>query len=141
MGVKRIDSDRARELLESGSEYTYVDVRTPEEFEEGHISQARNIPVMLRGKGGFGFEMNKKFVDYCEDQFQKTSKIILGCRKGGRSTKAAELLSEAGFTNIFDMRGGLLGETDPFGRVTFPGWTTKGFPLTTESAKEQLYVP
>ena len=61
-------------------------------------------------------------------------KIILGCQKGGRSRKAARLLVENGFTNIYDMRGGIQGETDPFGNIQFAGWATRGMPTTIEFA-------
>ncbi len=136
MGVKRIDPERARELLDSGSTYTYVDVRTTAEFGEGHVPEAKNIPVMVRGLDGIGIHINADFVDVMESRFRKSDKIILGCRKGGRSQKAADLLSTAGFTNLYDMRGGLVGETDPFGNVLFPGWQTRGLPVTTEAEAE-----
>ena len=132
MGVKRIDPERARELLESGVTYTYVDVRTEDEFSEGHVPDAENVPVMIRGHDGIGIHMNHEFVAAMDSRFAKSDKIILGCRKGGRSMKAADLLSEAGFTNLYDMRGGLVGETDPFGNVLFPGWQTRGLPVTTK---------
>ncbi|MCA8963075.1 MAG: rhodanese-like domain-containing protein [Planctomycetes bacterium] len=139
MGVKRIDPERAQELLESSQSFTYVDVRTPNEFDEGHVPTAKNVPVMLRGKDGIGIHMNQTFVSDMESRFRKSDKIILGCRKGGRSMKAADLLSEAGFTNLYDMRGGLVGETDPFGNILFPGWQTRGLPVTRDARKDDHY--
>lgn len=137
MGVKRIDAERAKELLESDGGYTFIDVRTPAEFDSEHVPEAVNIPILVRGKDGVGFHQNDEFVPAFESQFKKTSKIILGCHKGGRSMRAADVLSEAGYTNIFDMRGGLAGETDPFGNVLFPGWKTRGLPTTAATANAE----
>ena len=129
MGAKRIDPERARELLEQG-DHRYLDVRMPEEFEAGHVPEATNIPFMVRGPGGAGIFPNQQFADHVESQFEKGERIILGCQKGGRSNRAASVLVERGFENIFDMRGGYVGETDPFGNLLFPGWTAKGYPVT-----------
>jgi len=52
MEVKRISPIEAKALLDSGQGYTYVDVRTIEEFARGHVSGAKNIRtwnVTLRG--------------------------------------------------------------------------------------------
>ena len=130
MGVKRIDPDRANELLNSDRGYVYIDVRMPEEYVQGHVPNALNIPVMIRGQGGVGLRMNPEFVETVTEGMQSDCRIILGCQKGGRSQKAADLLSEAGFTNLHDMRGGYVGETDVLGNVTFPGWSSRGLPTT-----------
>ncbi len=131
MTIKRIDPDRAKELLESDQQYVYLDVRLKEEFQEGHVPSAKNLPVMVRGPGGVGLHINEKFVKTAEKHFGKRDKIIIGCKKGGRSQKASQLLVSHGFTSIYDMRGGFVGETDPFGKVTFPGWSTRGLPIST----------
>ena len=130
MGVKRIDPDRANELLNSEQGYIYIDVRMPEEYIQGHVPDALNIPVMIRGQGGVGLRMNPDFVDTVTEEMTSDCRIILGCQKGGRSQKAADLLVEAGFTNLHDMRGGFVGETDVLGNVTFPGWSSRGLPTT-----------
>ena len=139
MTVKRIDPDRAKELLESNQGFVYLDVRFDEEFKEGHIPKAKHLPVLIRGPGGVGMEVNQGFVHTMEKHFQKTDKIIIGCRKGGRSLKASKILVQSGFTNIYDMRGGFVGETDPLGNVTFAGWSERGLPVTQEySPGDQL---
>ena len=130
MGAKRIDPERAKELLETG-DYVYLDVRTPDEFKEGHVPQAQNIPFMVRGPGNAGIWPNDSFLEDVKATFQPETRLILGCQKGGRSQQAAGMLVESGYTNVFDMRGGYVGETDLFGNVTFPGWCAKGFPTTS----------
>ncbi|MEE8142706.1 MAG: rhodanese-like domain-containing protein [Planctomycetota bacterium] len=132
MTVKRIDPERAKELLESNQGFVYLDVRFEEEFKEGHIPTAKHLPVLLRGAGGIGMDVNESFVETMEKHFQKNDKIIIGCRKGGRSLKASKMLVKNGFTNIYDMRGGFLGETDALGNITFAGWSERGLPVTQE---------
>ena len=137
MSVKRIDPDRAHELLESEQGFVYVDVRTESEFEECHIPEAKNVPYMVRGPGGIGLSLNRNFIQDVSGRFDQGDKLIIGCAKGGRSMKASEMLAEAGFRNIYDMRGGIIGETDPFGNVTFPGWSSRGLPTVSPQGVAQ----
>lgn len=132
MVIKRIDPDKAHDLLQSDQGFTYLDVRMPEEFVEGHVPDSRNIPVMIRGEGGVGLRMNPEFSEVVDQEFKADSKIILGCQKGGRTQKAADILSDKGYTNLHDMRGGFIGETDVLGNVTFPGWHSRGLPTTRQ---------
>ena len=69
MGVKRIDAERAKELLEEDEEFTYLDVRTPEEYDQGHVPGARNIPFMVRGPHGAGLHRNTEFVSHVKSMF------------------------------------------------------------------------
>ena len=138
MSIKRIDPERAKELLESEQGYVYLDVRLQDEFKAGHIPTAKNLPVMVRGPGGVGMEVNNNFVETVAKHFKKNHRIILGCKKGGRSLKAAQLLVRGGFTGIYDMRGGFLGETDPFENITYPGWSSRGLPITTEYESKDI---
>lgn len=71
-----------------------VDVRTPEEYVEGHIEGAENIDFLAEG---FFSEMEK---------FDKKKPLYIYCRSGNRSAKAAATLSEMGFNNIIDLKGG-----------------------------------
>lgn len=73
-----------------------VDVRTAEEFEEGHIEKAVNIDFLAEG-------FDEKF-----DNFHKDQPIYIYCRSGNRSGKAAKILSEMGFETIYDLEGGYL---------------------------------
>ncbi len=136
--VKRITPDQAKELLDSNAGYLYLDVRTVLEFEGGHVPGAKNIPVAEPDPYG-RMQLNPRFVQIVETSFGKDAKLITGCQKGGRSLKSAELLLEAGFQNVLDMRGGFGGETDPMGTLTFPGWAPRGFPVSRESAPEDRY--
>ena len=60
--------------------------------------------------------------------FGKDDQIVVGCKAGVRSLRAAEQLSVLGYANVVDMRGGFECETDGFGRVAEPGWRQCGLP-------------
>jgi rhodanese-related sulfurtransferase len=138
MEIKRITPEEAKKLLDSESGYTYLDVRTVQEFDAGHVTGAKNIPVFERDPLG-RMQLNHRFVELVEANFDRDAKLITGCQKGGRSLKAAELLLMAGFSDVVDMRGGFGGETDPSGRLTFPGWAPLGLPTSRESPPEDRY--
>ncbi|MCB0464505.1 MAG: rhodanese-like domain-containing protein [Aequorivita sp.] len=73
-----------------------VDVRTPEEFAEGHLENAQNINVL---------ETN--FITEAE-KLNLEKPIYIYCRSGKRSAKAALILKDVGFKEIYDMKGGYL---------------------------------
>lgn len=96
--------------------FSYVDVRTPEEFSEGRPARSINIPL------------DDDFLRSVEARFAKDAKIIVGCKAGGRSLRAANALVSAGFTNVLDQRAGFDAARGPFGEVTEPGWSRVGLP-------------
>ncbi|MDE6022613.1 MAG: rhodanese-like domain-containing protein [Muribaculaceae bacterium] len=73
-----------------------LDVRTPEEFAEGHIKGAMNIDIY-----------NKDFIDVAEKTLDKTKPVAVYCRSGRRSADAAGLLSEKGY-KVTNLEGGIL---------------------------------
>src|SRR5712692_2461861 len=111
MEIKRITPEQTKELLDSNTGYIYLDVRTVPEFDAGHVWGAKNVPVAEPDSYG-RMQLNPRFVETVEANFDKNVKCITGCQKGGRSLKAAELLLTAGFPQVLDMRGGYGGETD-----------------------------
>lgn len=78
-----------KELVSGAKLY---DVRTPEEFAAGHFVGAENVPLQ-------DIEAGKL------PAVDKSTKISLYCRSGNRSSQAAMLLKDAGFTNIIDLGG------------------------------------
>lgn len=73
-----------------------IDVRTPKEFEQGHIEGAKLI--------NFYSESFKEEIQ----QLDKATPVYLYCRSGGRSGKASKLLVELGFKEIYDLKGGYI---------------------------------
>ena len=138
MEIKRVSPEEAKELLDSDAGYVYLDVRTVPEFDAGHPTGAKNVPIMDRNPYG-QMQFNDRFVEVVEGNFGKDVKCITGCQKGGRSLKAAEVLLNAGFTNVVDMRGGYGGETDMMGQMSYPGWAPRGLPTTAESDPQDRF--
>ncbi|HLK41181.1 MAG TPA: rhodanese-like domain-containing protein [Polyangiaceae bacterium] len=123
--VKRISPQEANGLMSEG--WTYVDVRTVEEFEAGHPPGAVNVPLMLLTGGGMS--QNAAFATAMKATFGQDAKIVVGCKAGGRSLKAAQILLGEGFRNVVDQRAGWDGGRNPFGQITDPGWSRVGLPV------------
>ena len=111
--------------------WVYVDVRSVPEFEQGHPNGAYNVPIMHLRPGGM--QPNPSFVDAMKKAFDADAKIIVGCKSGGRSAKAAQLLEAQGFTAVVDQRAGYGGGRDAFGGVKEKGWVAEGLPTSTEA--------
>ncbi len=73
--------------MEAGA--TFVDVRTPEEFADGHVPGARN--VRSRSVGEPRMVPNGQFVQVMQALFDKDAPLIVSCKAGGRSARAAQL--------------------------------------------------
>lgn len=121
---KRVPPEEASRLLAEG--YTYVDVRTEEEFERGHVPGAYNVPWSFR-EGGV-VRPNPDFVAVVRATFPQGARLVIGCQSGGRSLKAAAALEAAGYTDLVELRTGFEGSRDAFGRPD-PGWSKKGLPV------------
>ncbi len=122
--IKRISPQEASEKLAQG--WTYVDVRTVEEFEAGHPAGAFNVPIALATAGGMA--PNVDFARVMNATFAKDAKLVVGCKAGGRSLRAAQALLGDGFTNVLDQRAGWEGARNPFGQVSEPGWSPSRLP-------------
>lgn len=73
-----------------------LDVRTPEEFASEHIDNAINVDWL-----------GDNFVADAE-KFDKSKPVFVYCKIGGRSSKAVAKLAELGFTNIYELSGGMM---------------------------------
>jgi rhodanese-related sulfurtransferase len=123
--IGRISPQEASKKLAEG--WTYVDVRTVEEFGAGHPPGAVNVPLMLAAGGRMA--PNPDFVHVMQVAFTKDAKIVVGCKAGGRSLRAAQMLSAHGFTSVLDQGAGWDGARSPFGQVTDPGWSRLDLPV------------
>jgi rhodanese-related sulfurtransferase len=129
-----ISPEEAQALIAEGC--LYIDVRSEPEYEAGHPPGALNVPYQHKGERGL--VPNPDFLTVMTAGFEKDARLIIGCRSGGRSQKAAELLVQAGYTNLRDMRAGWDANRDAFGRVT-PGWSRKELPVETGAPEGQRY--
>jgi rhodanese-related sulfurtransferase len=133
--IKPLSAPEAANLLEQGA--VYVDVRSEPEFEQGHVPGALNVPLMHQVGGGM--QENAEFMQVMEAAFGKVEKLIVGCKSGARSRRAAGLLVKAGYGDISDLVGGFAGGRDAFGRA-LPGWAAQGLPVETGKPKGQGYA-
>jgi rhodanese-related sulfurtransferase len=73
-----------------------IDIRTPQEFDQGHIKNAVNIDFYKPG-----------FMKKMEEELDKNKDLYIYCRSGHRSGIAAQNLSSSGFKKIYDLKGGI----------------------------------
>lgn len=83
-----------------------LDVRTPQEYAEGHIAGALNINVQ-----------SDDFQRVVEKELTKDSTILVYCRSGRRSMEAAEILNKLGY-KVINLKGGII------------EWKEDGLPVT-----------
>jgi rhodanese-related sulfurtransferase len=114
-----------RELLDLQSAgAAIIDVREADEFEEGHIPGAVNIP-----RGLLEFEVDgHPAVAWrsAEELSHRERPVVLYCLSGGRSTLAAAALTGLGFTSAVSLRGGILHWADDGHAVDVPGQARLG---------------
>lgn len=92
-GYRQITQEEASRIMREESGYVILDVRTEEEFAEGHIPGAVCIPVET-----IGDEPPAQLPD-------KDRLILIYCRSGRRSKIASEQLAALGYTNILEFGG------------------------------------
>jgi phage shock protein E len=90
------------------SRIVILDVRTPEEFAEGHIAGSLNIDV---SNSNFAAQIS---------ELDKTKTYAVYCRSGNRSAVATAEMEKLGFTSLYNMTGGAI------------DWTAAGFPLVIQ---------
>lgn len=118
--------------------FTYVDVRTEEEFAAGHPEGAFNVPFLVQGAGGLVH--NEAFGRVMQARFAKDANLIIGCKAGGRSARAVKELEAAGFTSLLDQRAGWDGARGTFGELVEPGWTRAGLPGGSGAPEGRSYA-
>jgi rhodanese-related sulfurtransferase len=132
--IKAVSPQEAAELLKQG--HVYVDVRSEPEFETGHPEGALNVPLL--NAGPVGFVPNPEFLSVMERAFGKDEPLVIGCKAGGRSKRAAEMLAKAGFSRLSDQVAGFDAGKDAFGR-TLPGWGRTVLPVGQGKPAGQAY--
>jgi len=100
-----VDPATATDLI-NHQEAVVIDVRPAADFAKGHIINAQNIPI-----NGFKNQMGSL-------QKYKDAPLLLACRSGSQSSIACGLLRKAGFTQVYNLRGGIL------------AWQNANLPLT-----------
>ena len=94
-GYRQISMDEAVKMMKDEKNYIILDVRRPDEYADGHIPGAINVP---------NEEIGTTEIAELPD---KSQLILVYCRSGRRSKEAAEKLVKLGYTNIVEF-GGIL---------------------------------
>ncbi len=107
-GVRHVNAQQAQTVISTTPDIIILDVRTPKEFNAGHIKGAINI-------------------DYYADDFKEQISLLddeaiylLHCRTGARSGKSVPFMIEAGIRNITHLDGGI------------ESWKAAGLPVTSD---------
>ncbi|MGL4773080.1 MAG: rhodanese-like domain-containing protein [Clostridium sp.] len=94
--IKSINNIQAEKLIKDSKDLVIIDVRRYNEFKEGRIKGAKNIPVE---------ELEWELDELSE---YKDFPILVYCKVGQRSSVACHLLANEGFNNLYNLRGGIL---------------------------------
>jgi phage shock protein E len=104
-GSKLITAEELNQRIQSSQEPLILDVRSEEEYAEGHIPGALNIP-------------HDELPDrLSEIEVAKTDEIVVHCRSGHRAGIAEKVLVDAGFSDVRDLEGHM------------NGWQSGGYPI------------
>ncbi|CAN5653831.1 rhodanese-like domain-containing protein [soil metagenome] len=95
MNLEHISVHKFRDMIDD-EKYVILDVRTEDEFKEGHLE-------------------NSQLIDFYSDNFRdelakldKDKEYLVYCHSGGRSGKCMNMMGELGFKNVYNMAGGIL---------------------------------
>jgi rhodanese-related sulfurtransferase len=102
--AKHVKADEASKIIAEGKTLV-VDVRTADEFKDGHIKGAKNIDIMA---SDFEAQLTK---------LDKTQPTLVHCQAGGRSMRALKVFEKLGFTHLIHLDEG------------FGGWEAAGKPV------------
>ena len=89
-----IDYETAKKMLDSESDTMLIDVRSRQEYRENHLKGSINISLYDFERGNYNIEDKNKL-------------LILYCEYGKRSKKALQILRKNGYTNVYQIAGGL----------------------------------
>ena len=129
--------EAARRMNEEG--YVYIDVRSIPEFEQNHPDPAVNIPILHADLRTGQMIPNPDFLHVVQANYATDVKLVMGCRSGQRSARAAEVLLQNGYETVVNMQCGFEGERNPFGQVVNPGWAEMGLPTCEENSEGVSY--
>ena len=104
--VPSVTAEEVKQALDTKADVIFLDVRTPDEYNKGHLNGALHLPVDT---------VLEKTASILKD---KKKTLYVYCLSGSRSVHATESLRKLGFENAFNMTSGLL------------AWRAKGYPLT-----------
>ena len=93
--VKNVSAEEAYKLINGDKEFIIIDVRTKEEYDNGHIPGAKLVPVQI-------LPMKLDELDVYKDK-----PVLVYCASGGRSPRAVDTLANNDFKNIYHLSRGI----------------------------------
>jgi rhodanese-related sulfurtransferase len=93
-----ITAEQFKQRLQSGDPIELIDVRTPAEFSEAHVENARNLPLERLDPAALRADPGAA----------RAKPLYVVCQKGGRGRQACEKLAAAGWTDVVNVEGGTL---------------------------------
>ena len=133
MTIKHISVQQAQQQQAKGA--TYLDVRSVQEFDQGHPQGAFNVPLLHFDPATGQMRPNPDFLPVIKANFPPDTSMVVGCKMGGRSARACELLSNAGYHDVTNVLGGFGGAPE-HGHV---GWAQAGLPVETAADSSRQY--
>lgn len=110
-GFRDVEAHTARPHLDR---VRVIDVREPYEFAEAHIPNAELVPLAT--------------VPQVAGRWAKDQTLVVVCRSGGRSARAAAWLAQAGFREVYNLSGGMM------------NWQAQRLPALTGTARAAVGV-
>ena len=109
-----IDLKTAKEVYDDAAagklKIIVLDIRTPQEYSEGHLKGAVNLDYLVPQEE-FRAELQK---------LDRNANYLMHCQSGGRSSDAAEIMEELGFTSVYHLKAG------------FGGWKRAGYEIAKD---------
>jgi rhodanese-related sulfurtransferase len=135
--MKNVTVREALQEMEAGK--AYVDVRSEPEFEDGHPAGAINVPLLHLDPRTGQMTPNREFLAVMQANFAPDARLLLGCRVGGRSAQAAQLLEMVGYRDVANVTGGFSGAVDPMTGRKAEGWEEAGLPVERGLPADRSY--
>lgn len=108
-----ISAQKFHDLIIDTDDPQILDVRTPQEYSSGNIEGAVNINIY---DSNFEERIN---------ELDKSKPVFVYCRSGSRSNKASKILTENGFTMVYDLKGGIT------------SWNLQNFKVPPDNTKSE----
>ena len=133
MTIRQVSPEEAKALLDDNPDAIYLDVRSVREFVQGHPEGAINIPLLDYEPESGQMQPNAEFPLVVTKILSVEKTYVVGCKSGGRSQRACEILHQLGFQEICNVDGGF------HGNDRNEGWHTLGLPVSTDNGEGNSY--
>ncbi|RPJ79318.1 MAG: rhodanese-like domain-containing protein [Alphaproteobacteria bacterium] len=126
---KNVTANDTKKMLENdvlsvpGDKIFILDVRTPAEYNYGHIAGAKLIPLKnVPSHDPVNLSANKLLAKRLNElPNNKSAKILVYCKVGGRGAAASQMLVDAGYKKVYNLQGGI------------DAWVSAGYPTVVDS--------